>query len=243
MIRITNTKIEGFSVVWKTMRGWSLLFDRPEKGEACAQTEHFFEGLTSSIGTTERYFMLHQYGLCALPPKSHHVTVLDGVNDDILHLIEPSYQPVFAEYLDGLGHTVVLPEPFRGLVARSPLLRKRDWNIALSYETLSLWERSQALTLQLSPADGASADRLAALAEARRALGADLDALLHARLPQKVFVPHITMGYFANAEVMDAAKNRLEEWSAYVSRALEGRTLVFDSVSVYGFRDMTCFFK
>lgn len=250
MIQITSTKIEGFAPLWKTMRGWSLLFDRPGADAASAQLVRyghnpdirFFERLSAAFDPQAQQAMLRDFLLCFLPSDSYHVTVLDGVNDDILPLIALEYRPVFSAYLEGMRRSLALPEPFAYLIGRSDLVQKKDWDIHFEFKELSLWAHSQALTVQLAPADAPSAVRLASLTMARANLNTRLETILQTQLVKKPFTPHITLGYFANLEGLQLAKTHLAEWSDRVKSAVAGETITFDKVSIHGFSNMASFF-
>ena len=59
----------------------------------------------------------------------------------------------------------------------------------------------------------------------------------------EVFVPHVTLGYFANRAGAELAQARVSSWQEQFAVALAGESVQFESASLYGFTDLATFFK
>ena len=57
------------------------------------------------------------------------------------------------------------------------------------------------------------------------------------------FTPHLSLGYFANAEGAELAKARLPVWNDAIGEAVADLPFSFDTISMHGFRSMAEFFR
>lgn len=251
MFSINSSKIEGFVPLWKLMRGWSLLFDTPGMVAPSAQlvnfddgnpSINFFRNLSRAFDERESLSMTNAFLFCPLPAHSFHVTVLDGVNDHVVHSISNDFRPAFLTYLANVRNELTLPEPFGEMFESSSLLRQTDWNIRFSLGETVIWEHSHALAVKLEPADEVSRTQLSILESEREHLYGKLNALLKADW-FRPFSPHVTLGYFANPESALWARSCLPTWADKIEKAVGNETIAFHSISLYGFDRMSCFFK
>ena len=55
--------------------------------------------------------------------------------------------------------------------------------------------------------------------------------------------PHVTIGYFANEKYTVLINNQVDHGTELVKRAVNDLSVVFNSISLYGFTDMATFLK
>lgn len=238
-IMITNPKIAGFQPVFREFRGFSLLFDAPAGKEGAAK---LYTLLYEALQNRDTASMANACLFCPLPFPSYHVTVWDGVNDGNLEAISPAHRDYFRSYLSRITSSLELEAPFGEWIAESPLLTGKTWAIRFKFSKLSIWAGGQALVAQLEAADETSAARLEELEAARKALYGTFEAALGLEM-YRSFTPHVSLGYFANQESAFQAMAQLGAWNAKFAETLEGATLQFDSISLFGFNNMANFFS
>ena len=70
---------------------------------------------------------------------------------------------------------------------------------------------------------------------------------LYENFPIKIkhseYVPHVTLGYFANRESAQLATPLIADWENIFEEAARGLTITYHSISLYGFTDMITFFS
>lgn len=70
---------------------------------------------------------------------------------------------------------------------------------------------------------------------------------LYENFPTKIkhfeYVPHVTLGYFANKESAQLATPLIADWAEIFEEMVSDLTITYHSISLYGFADMTTFFK
>lgn len=128
----------------------------------------FYRSLRDSLARLDLDLLTNTYLFCPLPPPSYHVTVWDGGNDGNVGLVPPDHREDLSLLLSGLPASLSRPNASMALAARSPLVADGG-GITFRYDRLFLWSNSVLVAL-LAPADPASADRLADIEAARRAL-------------------------------------------------------------------------
>jgi hypothetical protein len=254
MLTLTNDKIAGFEPRWAPFRGFSLLFDNPDDsfartgarldlaGADRARGASFYRDLHGSVSRLGRDFLLNTSLLCLLPPGSYHVTVADGVNDGNVNGLAEEYRPSVRELLAGLPDSLGRAHVLTDLFLSSPLVADWDEEVRLQLGALANWS-DISVVAELVPADPASASALGRLtAERARLLQACRERFGLATADPGRFVPHVTLGYFANREWARGLSPRLPEWLSALAGELLG-FLSFRRVSLYGFTDMASFFK
>lgn len=253
VIPLANEKLAGLEPRWAPFPGFSLLWDNPGASLAAVGALGYLEARVGQQPELSLYWalaeglerlghgkLLGNYGLCPLPPASYHVTVWDGVNRGNLARVAPERRAWCQQLLDELPHSLSEFEQI-GEIATSPLLIQSDWGLQLRWERLEKWS-NVSLVARLAPADAASQRVLDQLIAARAALSA---AFLRGWgvAPCESYVPHVTLGYFANPAMAEAATPLLEAWNSGFQERTTGQTLAFERIGLYGFRDMATFFR
>jgi hypothetical protein len=252
MISITNAKVAGFTPRWATFRGFSILFDNPGQSLARAGQQRtlscdvdgdpslgFYRSLRDSLARLDLDLLTNSYLFCPLPPSSYHVTVWDGGNDSNVGQVVPDHRHALDLLLAGLPATLSEPNGLTTLAARSPLVADGG-AITFRYDRLFLWGHSVLVAL-LAPADPASADRLREIEAGRRALSAQSQRVYGISASDR-YLPHVSLGYFANREGAQLAASMLGTWESGFAGEMAGQLLPFAHASVYGFTDMATFF-
>ena len=253
MITITNNKVSGFAPCWAPFRGFSLLFDNP--GASVAERGGFgridcsaepdpelglYQALAAGIGKLGASALTNTHLFCPLPASSYHVTVWDGVNDANLVDLSPAHGLRCRRWLDALPQSLREVAQVRELAA-SALLAAPDWGLRLRLESLEKWS-DISLVARLGPADDSSARALERVTAARDELSEAFAQTFGVR-PNATYVPHVTLGYFANQPLAAQAGACLGPWNEVLRAAAAGLTLRVRTVSLYGFTDMATFFK
>lgn len=251
MIAINNFKIAAFEPVFSEVKGFSLLFDTP--GVSLRQDKlvpvgennpaiQLYEVLYKALSDIDIEMLTNAYLFCPLPLHSYHITCWDGVNDENVEKITPAHREYFKGYLERIPKSLELLEPFAGLISNSPLITNGNWNIRFKFDRLDIWTGSQALVARLVPADKHSAKELQKLKDARRELYTAFENLLGMKMFRK-HTPHISLGYFANEESALQAKAQLQLWNCQFEGATNGSSILFESISLFGFSSMCSFFS
>jgi hypothetical protein len=246
---ITNPKVAGFLPRWSAFRGFTVLFDNPgasytPAGQRLLLTTDpmltFYSALRERLVALDLDLLTATYLFCPLPPLSFHVTACDGGNDMTLGHLPNERRAMLAQFLDGMPDSLRSAESAIALTAQSPLVTQ-SWPLRFRFDRLAIWSHS-ALVATLAPADAASAEQLLGFLAARRALNA-ANREQYGFSANEVFVPHVTLGYFANREGAELAQARVPAWQEQFAVALAGESIQFESVSLYGFTDLATFFK
>jgi hypothetical protein len=140
--------------------------------------------------------------------------------------------------LGDLPASLASPPELLAVVACSPLVVE-PWPIRFRYDRLVLWSHS-ALVAILAPADAESAVALQRLEAARRDLSMHFQEEYNFGVSTR-YIPHVTLGYFANREGAQLALPILGAWELAFSAGMVGKVLEFSSASIYGFTDMATF--
>jgi hypothetical protein len=254
MISITNTKVAGFTPRWTAFRGFSILWDNPGQGLArsgqrldlaCdihADAElHFYKTLHDSLTALDVNLLTNTYLFCPLPPPSYHVTLWDGGNDGNIARVLPPQSSPLQDFLTGLPDSILTPNPITDVPAASSLVTKRDWNVRFHFESVQKWSNF-VLAAYLTPADEASANLVTEISEERKRLNAQYKEVYGISSSDN-YVPHVSLGYFANKEHAQLSTPCLPDWNRTFAERMQGQTLSFQSSDVYGFTDMATFFK
>ena len=231
MIPITNPKLSGLEPRWAPFRGFSLVFDPPEE-------DSFFGALRAGLADLGNDALIAEFYLRLLPPASFHVTAWDGVNDAKLAEVAPEFRGAWERFLQASAARPFPEDLFRD-VQGSELLACPDWNLRLRCARIENWS-NVSLVAHLEPVDAAAADRLARLQAARDALSAAFAARFGVR-PHPDYVPHVTLGYFANAELAATSAPAVSRWDAALREKTANLVLPLRRVHLSAFTDMTSF--
>lgn len=249
MFSVTNPKVAGFSPRWASFRGFTILFDNPgqsftaDRAGLLLATDPsltFYATLREQLVALDLDLLTNTYLFCPLPPPSHHVTACDGGNDANIRLMSNEERSLLATFLDDLPGSLAVPSDLVDIAANSPLV-KQHWPLRFRFDRLVIWSHS-ALVAALVPDDQESIAKLAAFLDARRELNAEFQRRYNFAASE-AYVPHVTLGYFANREGAQLALSQVAGWQERFAVALAERTLTFDRASLYGFTDLATFFK
>ena len=255
MISITNPKVACFVPQWAPYRGFSLLFDNPGASVSplgrdwlkvdCSVGENdelrLYAGFAQFLKELGQHRLTNTYLFCPLPPDSYHVTVWDGLNDGNVHKASAIHRGKLEAFLAGLPDSLLIDEEFTGEVHRSPLVTRRNWSIKFRFSALAK-RGNQSLVARLMPADGDSERELERILSDRAALSTRFREQFGIEV-QGRYSPHVTLGYFANEEYAELSTPHITRWNESVKNKVDRLTITFSSVSLYGFTDMSTFFK
>ena len=228
---ITNPKLLGLEPRWAPFRGFSLVFDSPEDDALLA-------ALRAGVAALDRDALVADHFLRLLPPASYHVTVWDGVNDGKLPEVVPAFRAEWERFLQAIPAAPFPDSLFREVQA-SEILACPDWNLRLRCARIENWS-DVSLVAHLEPADDASADGLRRLRSARDDLSAAFGNKFGVR-PHPDYVPHVTLGYFANAGRAATAAPAVARWNDALRQRTAGLVLPLRRVHLSAFTDMTSF--
>jgi hypothetical protein len=249
---ITNPKVRGFIPLWAPFRGVSLLFDNPADPATTAEGRPALEApddpaclyrrLASALAEIGPDSLARRHLFCPLPPSSYHVTVWDAVNAGNLARLPGHNRGAFSALLEGLPDSLEDAERVLEADRTTGLITGQQWDVGLRFARLSNWS-GVSIVAELAPVDAASEGVLRRLQWERGRVNGAFEARFGlATVDPCWFVPHVSLGYFANPACADVSP-RLEEWNALFERRTRGCRLRFRTISLYGFTDMARFFK
>jgi hypothetical protein len=254
MITVTNPRVAGFSPRWRSFRGFTLLFNNPGNSLAdwqgfqrvACNLPHdpaldFYRALRDGLEEIGIDMLTESYLFCALAPASYHVTAWDCINDDHATQVHAPYRPELGQALEGLPATLRQPNAFTALPLESELLTKRDWHIRFRFDGLFKWANI-GIVARLGPADSEAAAYLQQFTAARDRLNTRFRTTFGVGA-SNVYVPHVTLGYFANKQLAQLSTPCIDGWSATVAARVGDLTLAFEHISLYGFTDLETFFR
>ncbi len=254
MLTISAQKIAGFTPRWAPFPGFSLLFDTP--GD-CYRREGDLQVLTCDVSRDpalefyRRVYegfakfdldrLLQTYLFCPLPPASYHVTAFDVANiADVpecrLEWRDP-LRSLLGEVPSGSWQS---ENPILAPAVESSLARE-NWNIRLCYDKLNMFGRG-GIALHLKAADEESSLTLERFREARAVFSASYRERFGMGAGPRV-TPHVSIGYFANAEGGELALPRLADWDARLRECVGEEVLTFRTASLYAFTSMETFMR
>ena len=249
---VTNRKLTE-QLGWADFRGFSLLFDNPGNSLMPAagnlqkihcpfstdESLQLYKSLDEALEALNPFFLKGEYLFCALPTPSFHVTAWDGLNDLNKSGLTPGKHICFQTFLDRLPDDLAIENEWIRPAFHSSLC-KETHRLTFVFDGIRLW-KNQTLVAVLKPADAASKIAFAAIASRRSLLNAHYQAL--GPEMREAFVPHVSLGYFANESEAKRALPLLAQWQTVFRECASGKMITFDSISGYGFTDMATFFK
>ena len=251
MLTITNPKIAGFAPRWASYRGLTILFDNiglrrdgPWLRLDCALDAipeyTLYRGLRATMCQLNPDLLLQKYLFCALPPSTYHVTLWDGPNDGNVGQALPHMRQRMDDLLIDIPGALSHGNLISGTIAGSPLIRRKGWTISFTVQRLVIVHQS-ALVALLTPTPDTT-DSFMTLIQLR----STWNAMFRNRFgiaAYEPYMPHITLGYFANAALAEAAQNEMLRWEAVALQHTAGTSITFKSASLYGMLDMITFFR
>lgn len=251
---ITTEKVAGVEpLLWASFRGYSLLFDNPGKSLAATPGRlnlscdvdgdpqlGFYRALKEGIGKDETKMLVEKFMYCPLPTFSYHVTAWDGGNDYNLRAVGEAcrhqLQSLFTGLPDSLGESYLLTD----MILSSPLVTQKNWSLHFKFRNLIKWD--DGLGAELVPDGKESGEALKIFAEERSQFIKRYRQNFGIGLTEE-YRPHVSLGYFANAQVATEMASLMESWDKRMKQQMDGFTLSFNTISLYGFTDMATFFK
>lgn len=199
-----------------------------------------YSGLAEALEELDVDLLIRTYLFCPLPPSSYHVTVWDGINDGNIRSVAPVIRSDWTAFLTGLPGSFATPPPSMQVVTGSAL---KNWSgsISLKFDRLALWG-NQVLMARLQPVEDGSKRSLSNLCAKRTELSEEAGNTFGLDFSRGLS-PHISLGYFANQEHAQLAHCRVEDWTDQFRKILSDSRITYQSCEVYGFTDMTSFFK
>jgi hypothetical protein len=235
-IEITQPKIASLAPEWRTFRGASILFGSlgPQVADSTGATAgHLFARLGNLVANLPADPWRTRYGFCPLPVDSYHMTLADLVHDGNVGKLTG---PVAAAF-DGapLRPGREYPAELAAMVDQSGLLDAVAEPLAFTVDTLVIMNRS-ALALTLHPVDNVLFRQLM-LARERLALM----LMQQLGIATQAYIPHVTLGYFANKDVAGDAVEDVEQLAGHFLREYDKSFYIFSTPQPYIFSDMACF--
>ncbi|HVG42892.1 MAG TPA: hypothetical protein VM888_14875 [Chitinophagaceae bacterium] len=251
---ITNPKITGIEPCWAPFHGFSLLFDNPKDGLTPMASKLrklnsdivnnpdllFYKTIADSVTSIGRKLLIHTYLFCPLPSPSYHITVLDGLNEGNLQQVNSQHRPAIDDFLNNFPDSFAGQNPVITFAEDSLLLRKKDWNLSFKLDRLANWG-NVSLVATLLPTDPYSSN-YSKFIEERRILAVKFRNEFSINVSID-FYPHLTIGYFANESLAESFTPKIDEWTNALKNQAAEQRIIFNSISLYGFMDMTTFFK
>jgi hypothetical protein len=256
-----NKKLQ---VTWRPYHGFSLLFDNPGPVAQTLATQtvktgntwqvmacniripglELYSALDDSLNMIGSRVLKYDCHLYRLPTESYHVTVWDGVNNGNVARISSAHRPPFQSFLDALPDEICeFPsQPFYPTVGTSTLVTRKR-RITFEFDRLTTFGGAAVLAARLKPVK-ASRTAFTNLKRSRTSLNNKFARRYGHKTAHSGYTPHVTLGYFSHkaaaAVVTSAQKNA---WTSLFAMLARGKTITFESISLYGFTDMATFIK
>lgn len=237
-----------------SLHGCSLLFDNPGQSLQSVGNLLYFDDGVNSDNTSTLYKILHdtvaphnkdapinRYLLRAKPADCYHVTVWGGVNDQNVTGVADSHRATVRDWLSRLPNSLSEHSLHTSIILKSPLVKRADWNVRFRLGKIVNWHNA-CLAALLQPFDIESERALAEIVRERVALSEEFEAMFGVK-PPNTFVPHITLRAFADADAAQKAAPYITALSKAVHEQAGQMALAFDSISLYGFTNVTRVFK
>lgn len=254
MFLVTNPKIAGFIPEWSEFRGFSILFDNPGDRLLPLDDQDNLNMLSCDLKSEKLklYKSLNQtfsqfpemsgtYLFCPLPFHSYHVTLWDGINDANVQNILPEYRSEAGDLLQELPGSLLKKSEFLEIENR-PLSISMEGSVEFEFDKLAKWGNS-VLVARLKPSDSRSEKILKKIEVKRQGLINVYRERTGLQTCSLSYSPHVSLGYFANKEKAELASPMIEKWNDQFESSTEGLTITFSSNSLYGFNNMTTFFR
>lgn len=254
-LTITNPKIAALKPCWANFRGFSLLFDNPgpsfpSMGEGLCRLDcpvyatgalAMLTGLAMAVEEVRQQLPVEKYVFCPLPPFSYHVTVWDGLNESNMQQLSPATRKWLDDWFLGLPHSLLSENDLTRAAETSSLVTSADQHVSFEFKDLFNFDDTAVLA-RLQAADPDSEKQLDRIVKMRTEL-----ASIYARdfgiAPPADYLPHVTLGYFANKNRASAFSADMPAWSKVVQKHTARTTITFKRIGFYGFTDMVTFFK
>jgi hypothetical protein len=240
---ITNEKVADLSPRWQRYPGFSLLFDNPGDSLkpigshqllATSQSVSFYRHLYDAVATSR---LSGIRAFCMLPYASLHVTALDGLNAGNVDRAAPSIRERAQAYIARLPDSLGERPPFVERL-RTSKVTGRSWALTFEVEDLVIWGES-VLAARLRPTPGAQ-PAFARFKRTRQALRHSY-ANRFGVAGRAPYVPHVTLGYFANRPAARRARRLLSEEAGAIAQKAREERMVLSHVRLYAFTDMATF--
>lgn len=254
MIFLTNPKISGFAPQWAPFKGFSILFDNPGDSLLPFYTNENLKLLNCDPTSKELEFykilnetlnqfpqMTNTFLFCPLPIESYHVTLWDGINDENVQSVFREYRFDAEDLLQDLTNSFFIKSRFLN-INHEPLHIQMAEPVEFQFDKLIKWDNS-VLAAQLKPANSDSKTNLHKIEKEREYLIKHFKQQFGLETCSLPYEPHVSLGYFANKELAELSTSMIEAWNEeFLIKASEA-SITFTANSLYGFTDMTTFFK
>lgn len=254
MFLITNPKVSGFTPQWSQFRGFSILFDNPSDRLLPLDESRELRLLSCDIENEELklYKSLYQtltiftemnntYLFCPLPSHSYHVTLWDGINEANVQAVSRKHRFQAEDLLEGLPHSFLRENEFL-CTEDQPLNINMKEPITFQFDRLLKWGNS-VLVASLQPANSHSQAILHKIEKERKYLIEEYKGHFGLKTCGYSYTPHVSLGYFANKELAELTTSMIDSWNEHFLTNTKGQTITFTSSSLYGFNQMSTFFK
>ena len=255
---IRNSKLASIDTAraaWAPHAGFTLLFDNPDVTDgglrddghgqllACRGGAHAGQALYAAIAdwmqARNPAKLRQNLGFCAMPPSTYHVTAWDGLNVAVLPRANSATQSAMRPWFDDLpGATMpaAAEAAYETRDALNALLPIRFAFDALRSST------GVGIVADLKPADAEHAERFAAF-QAERLRRAKAHEQTWGWAYTTPLEPHVTLGYFPNADCGRAVEAQMAVWNAELEARLSELTITFSQIGFYSFTDMVRFYR
>ena len=200
----------------------------------------FYRGLRDALHALDMNWLVNVASFCPLPPNTYHVTVWDGLNDGNADQIQAEQYDGLLNFLVGLPDSLREDELFAHAVRNSALLDMEDLSITFRFGKLVNWD-NVVILCKPEIIDG-DRDVFNKIVDERKILANIYRERFGISLDQ-VWFPHITLGYFANQEAGSKTLKHIESWSDRFKEKMDGLTITYKKIGLYGFTDMATFIK
>jgi len=255
---VDNPKVETRKPTWKPFAGFSYLFDNPGGPRQfladpdtnvewvnCQQDApelQLYTKLWQFVNQECREQLIERHCLCPLPLHSIHLTFWDGVNKENLQELTEEAQSEFEKTLRRLPGSLCAAANTPGGVLPPAKLVVAEWPgpVSFRFKRFAVFPKAGAFVARLVPADDVSEQRLGALLQQRDRLDEGWKAQW-GKPRNPVFKPHVSIGYFGNLKLGASSTRLVEALSRRASQQLVNVSITFESISLYGFKNMAGF--
>lgn len=255
MSNILKIQMPGVEPIWAPFEGFSLIFNNPGKSFekvlgnvdrircsfSADESLKLYSILWGWLVKADLEQLYTRFSLCPMSPSNYHVTAWDGLNRNTPFKARSPVRSEYESFVSSIPEKLSTDQTLFTEIMSSSLVTRR-WNIGFRYEKFALWNNT-VLVAVLMPDDSLSQARLELINKERLELTNIFDSKYGALRKNTTFVPHVTLGYFADPALPKAIVDELPYWEDEM-RILQDRVrLVLKDIDLYAFSDMGHFYR
>ena len=252
MAQVNNKKVASFGPLeYAPFAGQTVLFDNPGRSTIregdlsrlqCDLSDPSLnlytklkDALSEKVGIVR---LMEEYRFCPLPSNTFHVTLSDGINEGNISFLSKEVRAKMEEAFKDMPRMM---QDCQLATFNTEYFESRG-PIGFRFSELTVFEgASPSLVATIEIADASYKSVFDTLAAWRSSVDRYWCRLGKPSSPE--WIPHISLGYFADSYYVPHAKECLARWTDLMRKESEQALIEFRGASLYGFTDMVSFWR